>query len=466
MARTKLTSRIGTTNRSRLSRRAPRVPNAQQVVSNRRQGIATRGVMNALARAGVGALPYGNAALAAVDAINQFAPQAPRRKAYTSRGRYVGKFKKSTKKTANTLKTFLTQGFVDTEEVNGQITDPNVVYLSHAACDADRHLVQILKCIFRKLLKVGLNWDSPSADDEFPIEQSTGQANAIRIELVMQNQRTGALVKLENTSVAGGNFNTITKMATATNWTVALRKFMAGTFTEGDDPNMLYPQYFRLYELDFAPLGQNFRLCAEVDLRCMTVHVKVKSDMKIQNRSLSATGSSDAEDINNNPLMGYKYDFKVGTPITRQDGAYLLSTVSANSGVNLIRGNQLPLSYREPPLPKVFLRCSKAAKIRIQPGDIKYGRITFYKKMKVLDYLQKLGFYYSAYNADPTVWRNLRPLGPCQMFALEDVINVNANELIRVAYEVNRETAMYVSMKKIVPSIGTFTQTTYNNNPV
>lgn len=413
----------------------------------------------------------------AVDAVRQFGnarqqsetrdvDMSPRRAPKVRTTKFRGKFKKGSKKIANTLKTYLTQGFVDTEEVNGQITDPNCVYLSHSACDADRHLTLVLKCIFRKLLKLGINWSAPSADDEFPIEQSSGQANAIRIELVLQNMRTGSISKIENTSVAGGNFNTIAKMAAASNWAVALRKWMGGHFLETDDPNMLMPIYFRLYELDFAPLGQNFRLCAEIDLRCATVHVKVKSDMKIQNRSVSATGSADAEDVNNNPLMGYKYDFKVGTPITRNDGAYLLSTVSGNSGVNLIRGAQLPQSYREPPLPKVFLKCNKAAKIKIQPGDIKYGSITFYKKMKVLDYLQKLGFYYSPYNADPAVWRNLRPVGPCQMFALEDVINVNANELIRVAYEVNRETSMFITMKNIVPSIGTFIQSTYNNNPV
>ncbi len=432
-----------------------------------RAARAARNIGAGAGRLAARALPYVGPALAAVEAGNALVQMARRpggrRIASKVRGKYVGRFKKSTKKRTKKLIKFLNNGFVDTEEICGTIEDPDCVYIQHGTVDASKHIIMCLKALLRKLLKKAIGWNAGSADDVFPVEQSTGNANALKFELVIQNEVTGGLTKYACESTAGGAFNTINKVASFSDFDVALRKWATGSYIEGA-VNVERPIYLRCYMVDYAPLAPDFRLQAQIDLRTENMHVYVKSEIKIQNRSVSATGGEQADDVSNCPLVGYKYDFNSGTPITRQDGAFILSVTGASSGVNLVRAAELPTSFREPPLPGVFLKCSKAAKIRLNPGDVKNSSIVFKSRMKFLDYIKKVGFNYPTYNANPLLWKNLKPIGKCQLYAMEDLINVNLNEVIRVGYEVNRELAMYCTSSTKQPSIGTFTHVPMSNN--
>lgn len=59
----------------------------------------------------------------------------------------------------------------------------------------------------------------------------------------------------------------------------------------------------------------------------------------------------------------------------------------------------------------------------------------------------------------------MKMMGKCTLIALEDMINVNVNQNISIAYEVNREEAMYLSTASITPAQGAFYQGTQSNNP-
>lgn len=450
------TAPYSTTRSTSMATRTARLAGARRVFG----ATAARG----LARA----IPYVGAAVTAAEVGNALVQAARRpfqqrqRRFPGVRGRYAGKFKKSSKKRVKKLIKFLNNGFVDTEEICGTVDDPDCVYLQHGTVDANKHIIMSLKALLRKLIKKAIGWNAASADDVFPVEQNAN-ANALKFEMVVKNELIGALTKYACESTPGGAFDTINKVAAFPDFDVVLRKWASGSYIEGN-VNVEMPIYLRCYILDFAPLAPNFRLQAQIDLRCENVHVYVKSEIKIQNRSVSATGGQDADDVSNCPLVGYKYDFNSGTPVTRQDGAYLLSVTGAMTGVNLVRAAQLPTSFREPPLPAVFLKCSKAAKIRLNPGDIKNSSIVFKSRMKFLDYIKKVGFRYPQYNVNPLLWKNLHPIGKCQLYALEDLINVNANELIRIGYEVNRELAMYCTSSTRQPSIGTFSHVGLSNN--
>lgn len=435
--------------------------------------MSKMGYLNKIARFAGRAVPYVGMAATAMDVANAIggSSKSPRnaraaaqlrRRAIGSGGRLRGPFKRSSKKGVKYLKKFTSHGFVDTEEIHGVVNDPDCIYLAHSAVDPATHIIMILKSLTRKLLKDGIGFDAENADQVFPVEQTTGQANALRFELVYQNVRTGVVVTTNCTSTSAGAFNTIQKVAQFPNFDVVFREYAQGSFGENDS-NVLELLYYRLYMLDFAPLAENFRLVGQIDLRTTTLHVNVKSNMKIQNRTLSATGGVEADNVSNNPLIGYKYDFNSGTPVSRQTGAFLLTTMSVQRGVNVVRAAELPSSFREPPLPNIFLKCNKSARIRLQPGDIKYGSITYTTRMKLMDYLRKIGYAVTAFNADPKLWRTQYPIGKCQLYALEDVINVNGEQKINAAYEVNRTIGMYVTFNKKQSSIGQFRSLTYDN---
>lgn len=376
-------------------------------------------------------------------------------------GKYQGKFKKTNKKTAKKLSVYLNNGFVDTQEISGTVSDPDCCYLQHSAIDADYQLKMVRRVLLRKLLKKSIGWDCANADENIPVEQTTGVANSLVIELSVIDESTGSITYWSVTTSA--LINTINLIADNADFEIAFRKYASGTYLN-DQMNTEKLLYFRCYMLDFAPLGTNHRLLGQIEIGCQTVHVNIKSEMKIQNRSLGAGGSSDSTAVNNNPVVGYQYDFKTGTPQSRQNGAYLLETTGGFSAVSLVRSAQLPNGFKEPPLPAVFLGVEKASRIRIQPGDIKKGVLYYKTKMNLLKYITSVGYRYNTFAVGPN-FKAKHVLGKCQLYALEDVINVNVNENITLAYEVNREIAVYMTEKKVVPSIGKFTQIVLNNNP-
>jgi len=377
-------------------------------------------------------------------------------------GKSGGRFAKSSKKVAKRLSKYLNKGFVDTQEVSGTVSDPDCCYLQHSAVDSDKQLRMIRKCLMRDLFKKSFGWDCQNADQVIPLEQTTGAAVEIKVQLAVQDKSTGVFTYYTVTS-APSTMDTLDKIANYSDFDLAFRNYAQGSV--GATQNDTELMYFRCFMLDYGTgLSYNWRLCGQIELDAQYVNVRVQSKMKIQNRSLGAGGSSDAQAVNNNPVIGYKYDFNTGTPRTRQEGAFLLETTGGLQGVSLVRAAQLPNSFKEPPVPSVFYGLKGAAKIKIEPGEVKHGSVYYTAKVPLLKYITNLGWRYNTYSITPS-YKTFHVLGKCQLYALEDLINVNVNENISLAYEVNRECAMYLTERKVVASIGQFQQYTLDNNP-
>lgn len=54
---------------------------------------------------------------------------------------------------------------------------------------------------------------------------------------------------------------------------------------------------------------------------------------------------------------------------------------------------------------------------------------------------------------------------PVEMYALEDMINVNAANNINIAYEANKTLGVYFKTRKKVQAVTTYETNTYNNMP-
>jgi len=204
-----------------------------------------------------------------------------------------------------------------------------------------------------------------------------------------------------------------------------------------------------------------------IDLTNEFVRFKTTASLKIQNRTLSTSGSGDAEDVSANPLQGLRYDLTNGMPRWRDNSltglANVFGQVFDSQGVLLIRGAEFTTTAsavnREPPNPKMFANCKKSAKVILQPGDIKKCDIVFKKNALLIDFLQAIG----AGAGSSALRPNTRAIGKMSLFALEDMINVNALQNISIAYEVNRVFSAYCTTGKVKPALGQFYTGTLNN---
>lgn len=374
------------------------------------------------------------------------------------RGFYRGSVKTSRKG----LKSKLTKYPVHiVSEVSGVITDTDCVYLEHVSIDQYEAILIIVKTLIRKLMeKAGFIFESDYAF--FP---SAGLASSAGYSIALTN---------ENTAVGAGpgpglqfsyDFGAADKLRE-----IAIQfmpSFIAyssgGTTTGAGGPATNIVDYRHLILFDSAYGTAGARQMSTLDLRTEFIHIMGKSELKVQNRTRSADGTENIDNVNNNPLVGYVYDFS-GMPKSRVTGYQVLGSIEVNQGVRLVRAGDFVTGAafnpaREPPLPKTFTNCIKGAKIRLDPGQIKSVYSNDKKSGYVLPLMRRIRLQYGPTSDFLSAYTNMKT----QMVALEDVINVNAIESIEIAYEVNRELFCYSQTKTKFTNIHSFTTTSYSN---
>jgi len=369
-------------------------------------------------------------------------------------GVYQGKFKKGKRPKVNQA---LNLGFVHTTEVTGSVVDPNCVYIGHSSAAPHQCLELIAQSMIRKLFKkAGLNIIQIDANLPGYAAAFTGNTDCWRLEIVRQNPETGGIET--NTYDTVNNDSIYRIVGNRTNgivpaWTGLMQRLELycnpgneGTLWELVELNL----YYKDISLDarFPILKSRMRLALE------NVHLSFKSELKIQNRSRAAGGSTQADDVSNNPLEGRFYRFNTGVPrtnLTFKDQPFV-NALPEMTGVILHRAGLLPQGLKEPPEPRIFTSVKSAGRIKLEPGGIKKDVLTFTYKGKLLKVLKEFGF--TTQLASQRF--NNRVKGVSSMIALEDMINVNIEHDIIIAYEVNRVQSCYLTTGKDNPALGYF----------
>lgn len=373
-----------------------------------------------------------------------------KRYGYNSVGTY-SKFKTANKgwKSAP-VERYCKNGVFGVQETTGSTTDADCVYVLAESIEhlsAFRYIV--MGCLRKLFNKGGIPVkaiDVPLID---PFNQGINELDYVVI-LSGKNMVTGAVNDFAHAIVAADTL-----------WSIAatfVTPFI--TYSAGygrDDVNNAIDYAFMTFkkssESDDVVLSQ-------IALDEIEVELYGSCQMKVQNRSKSATGSSDAEDINNNPLQGRTYVFN-GLPKAK-DSTWASSTPSTwgfewiptenFTGVRPFgagtAGVGLSSSFKEPPTPGTFWNTALSSKVVLDPGSIKsFGTSTTKKKpLKLL--LRQMR--YTTINKTP--FGQLDALNTSMfksvMVALEDVINVNSQELIAIAYECERKIGVICTEKK------------------
>lgn len=383
---------------------------------------------------------------------------APRR-SYHTLGGYGGKFKKATRKGKKSqMDIYASKGFIYTDEISGTVSDPDCVYITCKALssyDVIRHAVQAL---LRKLFtKAGQTFVSP---DQEISNTAFNVAAGYKVELEQQQLDTGVYtINASYTTVDG---DTLSSVANA--FYNSFLQYSAGYTTvpgAGNASNAIELIRMTLYNSDFNTT-QGFQFVCNLDLRNERIHVIGKADIKVQNRTKSASSSSDAEDVSNNPLQGRMYMFN-GLPRLKNGAGYLLQDIRVDSGVQLVRAAQLTnTGFKEPPSPNNFWNCTKSSAVRLAPGEIK--KAVVYEKMNrpFLLWLKNMRVQYSTSTG---FYESQLGNRKCCMMAFEDMINVNLSENISIAYECNRQSGIYFTTVKNTSATWAVTNTSLSNNP-
>jgi len=386
-----------------------------------------------------------------------------------STSRYVGRFKKTRRRTADSLLKYQKLGVVHVDEIQGSVDDPNCVYLAHMSYDQLDMIKYATEALVRLLFRKCANLNCDSLDQEIPGLSYADSGSTWYVRLMGHQIVDGSLNILVTHTLVDND--TVSKVAaTFYNEFVKYSSGFSSTATTGSNDNAVELVKLALFIADADGASTYSKFQGDIDLRDLRMHYMAKSELKIQNRTLSDTGSSDAENITANPLSGYMYDFK-GIPKSANVNMYHLEAflkVATQKGVMLTRAGSLSStvvgggSYKEPPLPRSWKNCKKASKVLLQPGEIKKGVCSVAKRENFIQFLKTTRFQQGNVADLAVTWGKM----PTQMIALEDVINLDQAQKVTCAYEVNRVSGVYFTMIKRAHIIQQkFDQgTTYNNN--
>lgn len=403
-----------------------------------------------------------------------FDPRLRRAKGkYRTLGTYKGRIKKRKFRPGAELK-YMRHGFKNTTEIRGTVSDPDCVYIGHGTTVGSRLLTLFLQASLRKLFKIGARQVITSVDEPLRGYQSAG--NGWRLILYIEDKGDGSITEVSYNTAATDTILSITgntASGTAPGWPDLYNywfNYIAAAGGSGAAGSTQQPIGMSLLRT-VVTAGDvvDYQHCGDLWYQNETINLMVKSQLKIQNRTLGANANSESDDVTNNPIQGKLYQMSQGAPRTKVEGVRLLETVFDWTGVTTARAAQFTQAQvndskimREPPSPNIFVGVTKVGKVRLDPGHIKKDVITYKVRMNVYKFFERLDWRPSSVTSTAL---QMKVHGKFTLMALEDVINVNSTQNISIAYEVNRDEMMYLSTGRTQVAQGLFSDMEQNANP-
>jgi len=387
-----------------------------------------------------------------------------------SNATYKGRFNKATRAGKKDITdNYATSGCVNKREISGSISDANICYLTHSTFDPLLISQTVSQAIVRKLLtQAGIEITTPrdfvaptggvsvteSLFYMWILTDDVGTTSILGPVQFDADQTTlDGIVNL--TGFGGLTFQQYIYQQMTSSTTTFSRAYLSQT----DVTNTLA-----------LPLpSRNSPVVATFDAQTELMTIMFKSEINIQNRTKSESGSIDSEAVDNQPLKGMLYEFKGGVPQIKDRGQIGTSTFGINRiqvdlGIQLVRGTDLltgqPNSpYVEPPTPRQFNNCSKAAKVNMDPGSCKKGSIVHTWTGYTSNLLR---FKFNTVPRTPVTTYRYLP-GKSQMFALEERISTPSLNLITCLYEVQQTVGVKFTSIKKKTIVANYTTATFSN---
>jgi len=365
----------------------------------------------------------------------------PERKAFTGRS---GKSKKN-KQTMESR--CLSLGALTTIEQHGVVSDPNCVYLMHSTGSINELASAINFALMRKIMnKAGFKITNQNNEVavSLPIAGANVQENSsgLRFVFTCKNQNLDSYHNYVFDTSDDQSFSDMARV-----WVDMRNRIIDYIRNTGEQE----PYKLSVYKRDTLT---NWVLGAEMFLEDSHIEIFMKSNMVIQNRTLGAgaTGNAEIDRVDAQPLKGVVYEFKHADPRVRHSALNSTATLKQNTlfnnmqddGLRLVRGNEfvgttatttgISISYggaAEPFVPKYFANCHKSHKVVVQPGEIKSLGYTWKLTGKIVNVIKKL----RVAHWDGSISDFSGQVGKCQMIGLEEVMRSFTTNKVTVGYE-------------------------------
>lgn len=217
---------------------------------------------------------------------------------------------------------------------------------------------------------------------------------------------------------------------------------------EGVSPQFHYMEYRPANNIVLPAIHRYSRTL--INIQDAKVHLYLKSDMKIQNRTVSVAADNEADDVNNVPLVGKTFD---------GSGTGALLNISASSGAaaadlrllgqyqtGLIANMGSVLSTGGEPLQKKNFKYVKyEGSLKLAPGEIKTSTLV-HEQGHSLDLILKDLIQFDA-NAVITMNRNR--FGKFRFFQFDRMIDIGGLDNpsnITVAWEINLYGSAFIKL--------------------
>jgi len=201
--------------------------------------------------------------------------------------------------------------------------------------------------------------------------------------------------------------------------------------------------------------GTETIILSQLNLRDVLIEFNSVIDVKVQNRTTSATGGIESDDVSASAIQGRMYEFS-GPPKPKAmncsdglsiGGSYKFTRFRVSEdGCSMFNPGGMDTTYKEPPLGQQFYNCTRASRVVMDPGVIKVYKMHQYKRMTpLLKVLKMIHLAIVDDVVDIFIYNNWKTF----MLSMEDVINLNGSAVITLGVEVERRTNVTISEKAV-----------------
>jgi hypothetical protein len=340
-------------------------------------------------------------------------------------------------------------GGTATSDKGGAIADQRVLYVGHSTMNRTQIYEIVCRAIVRKLFMMAdiniTNWNDNIA--------------------VPNGNYTIAVLSFDNavdTTINGTATSTLTSSSTYSDAVVALETAIRSRYanTAGAARSTVQMQRFTLeYENSAGKM-----VVAKLDVNNSTLTLNVVSKFAIQNRTKvglpAATDDDDVENANNienNPLVGYRYTYSGNQPMLRglntgREAGQFMPGIG-NGFVSFVPSTTEQLfSFHHPPAPSKFRNVTKYSKVHLAPGDIKTSTLVYQKKFYMQKFFELFKDELSAIGAtDNNVRRS--SLGISEFIGLSKKLDSRSAQepVIETGWELTQTFSCAVYMKNSSP---------------
>jgi len=358
----------------------------------------------------------------------------------TSTGKSRGNFAKPKAVTKSTEAYCLSKGFYFVDETWGRMEDAHTVYIFHSPFQAYMIAKSIVAATIRNVMKqAGIQIGNSNIEVPWIL---VDQSSAMRLTYQTQNASSGVI-----NTVTYDVPNNSTFLNIVTGFTAYFQHIF--NYICDQDPDEPYRLFIQMSTNNFDHYIRGMLNLGDCHLEVFT-----HSKLVIQNRSAGSQAAADNTDryaldrVDNVPLIGYNYEFKHTDPRLKQMSTNATGDANLNiadtRGLNLIKASTLFPDWSEPPTPKVWQNCSKAAKIGLEPGDMKTTTLSYNYSGKFANVMKKLRVQ-NFENPDQIAG----VLGRSQIIALEEKIRTDSANPITIQYEKESRVGAVVRKSKM-----------------